>query len=970
LDLAADGARLAIAASALWHGRAEVDSLNRMVLRGGMSWEDVALLRAYHRYRNQVTAPFTTAYVADVLVENPQAARAIVDLFAARFDPRRDAVPDDVADIRRRVDETSEAVARLDHDRVLRSFAALVDATLRTNRYFGEGTHLALKFDSAAVPGVRRPIPFREIFVYGPKVEGVHLRWGPVARGGLRRSERPDDYRSEVLGLVRAQVLKNALIVPTGAKGGFVVKRGRYGAASGATDPREAYEIFVRSLLELTDNVVGGRVVPVATRQDGDDPYLVVAADSGTAGFSDLANQISMERGFWLGDAFASGGSHGYHHKRLGITARGAWVAVRHHFFELGIDIEAEPTTVVGIGDMSGDVFGNFMLRSDRLRLVAAFDHRDIFIDPDPDPERPYQERVRLFAQPSSSWQDYDRSAISPGGGVWSRLDKRITLSPHARTALGIEEPYLTPPDLIRAILQAPVNLLFAGGIGTFVRASTEPDPAVDDRANSEVRVEGSAIRARVVGEGANLAFTQRARIEFARRGGRINTDAIDNSAGVDISDHEVNLKILLRSAMEAGEITGEERDRILEEVCTEVVAAVLRDSSQQSIALSRAQATAAPLAGAMEVAMRELEVAGVLDRAVEVLPGTEEMRVRAEAGAGLTRPELAVVLAGAKRGLTAQLLASGLPDQAALRALLVSYFPSPLSNRFAHHLDTHRLRRELTALRMANEIVNRMGPTFVSRLAAETRSTPSSVAAAYWIAAGVAGADAYWRQLDGEGGETPAPAEAARTVSDLLESLTRSYLRRGEAGDIATSVARDRPAYVQVEAELADLGTTLQRRRVRRRAEALVDTGVEAPAARQWAGIATLAVVPDVAELARETAREVTGVAHALLVMSEALGVDRLLDRLHAATLTDRWSRAAWLGLVEDLAGLRRRAARRALTEHPDEEAVPAARRFLADRADAVHELSALIRDIERDPQAGLEAVTVAASAVRRTLA
>ncbi|HVF13914.1 MAG TPA: NAD-glutamate dehydrogenase domain-containing protein, partial [Acidimicrobiales bacterium] len=582
LDIEQSGDRLAAAALAMWDGRAEVDSLNRLVLRAGLPWDDVAVLRAYRRYRSQVGTTFTTEYVDDVLVENAVISRSLVELFGARFDPVRAAGASIAEELRNRIVDGCDAVARLDHDRILRGFLALVDATLRTNRYVrpdsgpGAGAHLALKVDSAAVPEMPRPVPYREIFVYGPAVEGVHLRWGPVARGGIRWSERPDDYRSEVLGLMRAQVLKNALIVPTGAKGGFVVRRSRYGGgdlASDAVDVQGAYEIFVTSLLEVTDNVMGGQVVAVPRRRDGDDPYLVVAADRGTATFSDVANRLSQEHDFWLGDAFASGGSRGYDHKKLGITARGAWVAIRHHLAELGIDIDgnvddrvgggeadAESVTVAGIGDMSGDVFGNTMLRSDRIRLVAAFDHRDIFLDPAPDPAASFRERARLFALPRSTWQDYDRTLISPGGGIWSRLDKRIRISPEVAAVLrldaGVDQP--SPPELIRAILQAPVDLLFAGGIGTFVRAGDEPDREIDDRANAEVRVTGSQVRARVVGEGANLAFTQRARIEYARRGGHINTDAIDNSAGVDISDREVNQKILLRPAVESGEITME----------------------------------------------------------------------------------------------------------------------------------------------------------------------------------------------------------------------------------------------------------------------------------------------------------------------------------------------------------------------------------------------------------------------------
>ena len=976
LDVGRDGPRLAAAALALWHGRAEVDSLNRLVLRSGLEWDDVALLRAYRRYRSQVGTTFTTAYVDQVLVDNAAIAAGLVELFAGLFDPGRGAAPEVVAELRRRVADGCDAVARLDHDRILRGLLALVEATLRTNRYVRNGgDHLALKMDSAAVPGIPRPVPFREIFVHGPAVEGVHLRWGPVARGGIRWSDRVDDYRSEVLDLMRAQVLKNAVIVPTGAKGGFVVRRAEAGPAWGpgpdAADVAGAYEIFVGCMLDVTDNVVGDDVVGVPRRRDGDDTYLVVAADRGTASFSDLANRVSTEKGFWLGDAFASGGSSGYDHKRLGITARGAWVAVRHHFAELEIDVQAEPVTVVGIGDMSGDVFGNAMLRSEQIRLVAAFDHRDIFLDPDPDAAVSYRERARLFARPRSSWQDYDRSLVSAGGGVWSRLEKRIPLSEAVRGVLRVEATQLTAPELIRVILQAPVGLLFTGGIGTFVRASTEPDQEIDDRANADVRVEGSSVRARVVGEGANLGFTQRARIEYARRGGRINTDAIDNAAGVDISDHEVNLKILLRPAVESGALTVADRDRLLHDACDEVTGAVLYDCALQSMALARAFAGSASDMSATEALMEELEEAGVVDRAVEALPGPAEMQVRAEAGAGLTRPELAVLLAGAKRSLSAGLLASGVPDQAALHDALVDYFPPHLVRRFQHLLPTHRLRRELVASVVANDVVNRMGATFLTRVSGDTGASRPAVAAAYWIARSVVCAGDLWSELDGDDGVPPTGTllAAAPVISDLLDALTRDYLRRQETGDIAATVARDRPALAELAGGIVGVGTPYRRRLRARRAETLIDSGLEPAAALRWAALPELEVGPDAAELARATGRPVTAVAQAVLQLGESLGIDRLGERLRQAAPKGRWGRAAWRGLVDDLDDLRRAAAERALEDHPAEPEPEAVLRFLVDRAGHVGELTRLLREIEGEPQPSLDAVAVATRAVRRAI-
>ncbi|HEX2024532.1 MAG TPA: NAD-glutamate dehydrogenase domain-containing protein [Acidimicrobiales bacterium] len=969
LDVAAVGRRLSEAALALWHGRAEVDLLNQLVLRSDMSWQDVAVLRAYRRYRKQVGTAFTTNYVDRVLVEHAASAKALVDLFAARFDPSWDEGPEVADELRRQVVDGCDAVALLDHDRILRGFLGVVDATVRTNRYVRSGDHLALKLQSSSVPDVPRPVPYREIFVHGPSVEGIHLRWGPVARGGIRWSDRLDDYRAEVLDLLRAQVLKNAVIVPTGAKGGFVVKGRRYGEQ--AVGAAEAYELFVTSLLEVTDNVVDERVVPVPRRRDADDPYLVVAADRGTATFSDLANRISRHRGFWLGGAFASGGSDGYDHKALGITARGAWVAVRQHLAELGVDPESEAVTVVGIGDMSGDVFGNGMLRSPTLRLVAAFDHRDIFVDPDPDPAVSYRERARLFALPGSSWQDYDRSLISPGGGVWSRLEKRILLSSEAQEALRVADEYPTAAELIRAILQAPATLLFAGGIGTFVRASTEPDEGIDDRANTDVRVTASSVRARVVGEGANLAFTQRARIEYARRGGHINTDSIDNSAGVDISDHEVNIKILLGLAVESGELDDEGRGSRLHEVCDDVVEAVLTNCALQSMALARAHAASPADIEALEALMAELEGGGVVDRAVEALPSSDDMRSRGRAGAGLTRPELAVLLAGAKRSLAAQLLASPVPDQPAARSVLVRYFPPKLSERFDHLLDRHRLRRELVSSMLANEVVNRMGPTFVSRMTVETRAEGAAVAAAYLTARSVTDAPDLWTEVDqaGRPGRVDAMVSAAAVVSELLESLVRAYLRRGEGDDVAAVVARDRAAFDELAQALPDIGTPYRRRARARLAETLTEQGVEPGLADLLTATRDLAIGPDVAELTRRTGRAATPVASTLLWLGESLGVDRLLRRLEQTAAPDRWSRAARRGLADDLTDLRRLGTRRALEEHPDQPESEAVVRFLAARVDRIADVARLVAELESEPSPRLDAVTVATRAVRRAI-
>ncbi|MBA2529680.1 MAG: NAD-glutamate dehydrogenase, partial [Euzebyales bacterium] len=832
LNVERDGARLAEAALAIWEGRAEPDKLNQLVLRAGLTWDDVVVLRTYRRYRRQVGTSFTEAYLDDALVENPDVARALVELFDARFNPDRAAVPYDVSDARRRVREGCDAVERLDTDRILRGYLGMIDATLRTNRYSGSDgdrrPYLALKLDSAAVPDMPRPVPYREVFVCSAEMEGVHLRGGPIARGGMRWSDRLEDYRTEVLGLMKAQMLKNAVIVPTGSKGGFVLKRPPGDAAALRAEVRRQYETFIRGLLDVTDNVIDGEVVPPprVRRADGDDPYLVVAADRGTATFSDVANAISAEYGFWLGDAFASGGSRGYDHKAMGITARGAWVAVQRHFRELDIDVQSEPVTVVGIGDLSGDVFGNGLLRSEAVKLVAAFDHRDIFLDPDPDPAAAFAERRRLFELPASSWQDYDRDLLSAGGGVWSRTVKAIPLPEPVRRLLHVDAEQLSPPELIQAILRAPSDLLFAGGIGTFVKGSEESHAHVGDRANDAIRIDASQVGARVIGEGGNLAFTQRGRIQYARRGGRINIDAIDNSAGVDTSDREVNLKILLAMAEADGELDGTDRDELLAAMTDDVAARVLRDTYLQTWIVSQEVAGGPAGMEAYEALMVHLEaggsegvagerqdggaevVAGRLDREVELLPTTAEMERRREVGAGMTRPELAVLLGYAKVDLATRLIGSNVCDRNELQRVLAGYFPQLAVERFADRLPHHRLRRELVATVVANDLVNRMGLTYASRTAAELGCTLPDVAAAYWTAREVCDADDHWRSVEALDGrvEPSLQLELKAEVDRLVDAFTRSYLRH-PGGDIAETVTRDRPAFHELEKTVAASG-------------------------------------------------------------------------------------------------------------------------------------------------------------------
>ncbi|MGH9021718.1 MAG: NAD-glutamate dehydrogenase domain-containing protein, partial [Acidimicrobiia bacterium] len=695
------------ALAAVWRGDAENDGFNRLVLGAGLTWREVAVLRAYGKYLRQIGSTFSQAYMESVLAANPHVARLLVELFHSRFDPALRPDPDDRASVlTKRLEAAIEGLVTLDEDRIGRSFLGLVQATVRTN-WFQTGPddqakiHLAFKLDPTQIPDLPLPRPRFEIFVCSPWLEGIHLRGGRVSRGGIRWSDRREDFRTEVRGLMKAQMVKNAVIVPVGAKGGFVVKRLPSDRDALAAEVVACYRAFVSGLLDLTDNLVAGDVVspPGVVVYDGDDPYLVVAADKGTATFSDLANSIAADRGYWLGDAFASGGSTGYDHKKIGITARGAWESVRRHFRELGVDADESRITAVGVGDMSGDVFGNGMLLSRHLQLVAAFDHRHVFLDPSPDPEKSFAERQRLFRLARSSWADYRAELISPGGGVFSRAAKSIQLSPEVRGALGIEDAALAPNEVVRAILRAPVDLLWNAGIGTYVKAAAESHADVGDKSNDGLRVNAEEVRAKVVAEGGNLGFTQRGRIAFALLGGRIHTDAIDNSAGVDCSDHEVNIKILLDVVVDDGEMTVKQRNRLLAEMEGDVAAMVLRDNREQTAALRNASAQAPGMVGVHARYLRRLETEGTLDRALEFLPSDEAVAQRRASGSGLTAPEFAVLLAYTKTSVAAALLASDAPEDPWLSGALAAYFPSALrGGRFSEAMTRHPLRREIVA--------------------------------------------------------------------------------------------------------------------------------------------------------------------------------------------------------------------------------------------------------------------------------
>ncbi len=777
---------------AILAGDAESDLLNGLVTRAALPWEDVQMLRAYRRYRQMVRREFTETYQSQVLIDHAETAALIIALFHARFgsvdapatEAEADALRDEIA---ARID----AVPSLDEDRILRGFLQLVLATTRTNAYRPDrGRRLSLKLRSADVPSMPDPKPLYEIFVCDPEMEGVHLRGGPVARGGIRWSDRREDYRTEVLGLMKAQMVKNAVIVPVGSKGGFVLKR-PLPADRGELDAevRRQYSTLIRGLLDVTDTMVAGAVVhpPDVRVHDGDDPYLVVAADKGTAALSDTANAIAIEYGFWLGDAFASGGSTGYDHKALGITARGAWESVRRHFRELGHDVQERSFTVVGIGDMSGDVFGNGMLRSSQIRLIGAFDHRHVFVDPSPDPARSFAERARLFALGGgSSWADYDPAAISPGGGVFPRSAKSIAISPEARTALGITAASLTPAELCQAILRAPADLLWNGGIGTFVKASTESNDDVGDRANDAIRVDGRELRARVVAEGGNLGATQAGRIEYALAGGRINTDAIDNSAGVDCSDHEVNLKVLVDLAVERGRVAATERNALLASVADDVCTQVLYDNYLQVQILSQEEAAASELLESHEALMLALEADGLLDRQLEFLPSSEVVAERARAGRGLTRPELSVLMGHAKLALRERVLASTVPDDRFMQRELRDYFPRRVLEATGDLYLQHPLRREIAATIATNEVINDLGISWVWRCVAETGAEHADVVRAFYVARAV---------CRGEGSLGPGRGAVRRPARRHLDADGADAERRlARRGARALVPARARP--------------------------------------------------------------------------------------------------------------------------------------------------------------------------------
>jgi glutamate dehydrogenase len=928
-DRVAMAERFADAVTAIWHGRAEIDRFNELVLRAGLTWQQVTLLRTYAKYLRQAGFPYSQAHIEGVLNGNAGTARSLVELFEALFDPK----PSD--ETRRRhaqvaaaaVASDIDALVSLDTDRVLRAFASMIQATLRTNYFVSRPDSaraqnvLSVKLNPRLIDELPLPRPRFEIFVYSPRVEGVHLRFGFVARGGLRWSDRREDFRTEILGLVKAQAVKNAVIVPVGAKGGFVVKSPPAPTGDSAAD-RDAqrnegvacYKLFIAGLLDLTDNVdkaTGNVVTPRdVVRRDGDDAYLVVAADKGTATFSDIANEVAASYGFWLGDAFASGGSVGYDHKAMGITAKGAWEAVKRHFREMGVDTQTEAFTVVGIGDMSGDVFGNGMLLSKHIRLLAAFDHRHIFVDPNPDAATSWEERKRIFDLPRSSWDDYDRSLISEGGGVFSREQKSIPISPQARAALGIADGIeeLTPPALIKTILKAPADLLFNGGIGTYIKAETESEADVGDRTNDPVRVNGNQLRAKVIGEGGNLGVTSLGRIEFNLAGGRCNTDALDNSAGVDCSDHEVNIKILVDSLVTAGKVRVDDRTQLLASMTDEVGRLVLADNEDQNDLMGTSRANAASLLPVHARMIKDFVAEHGLNRELEALPSEKEIARRTEAGIGLTSPELATLMAHVKLVLKDEVLATELPDQEVFASRLPWYFPSNLRDQFASDIRQHQLRREIVTTMLVNDLVDTSGITYAYRVSEDVGVGPADAVRSYVAANAIFRINDVWRQIRAAGDNGVSVTVTDRMTLDLRRLVDRAgrWLLNYRPQPLAVGAEINRFAQ-KVRVLTPRMSEWLRgddKAIVEKEAHEFSSQGVSQDLAYMVAtGLYQYSLL-DVIDIADIVDRDPAEVADTYFALMDRLGTDSLLTAVSRLVRDDRWHSLARLAIRDDIYG------------------------------------------------------------------
>src|SRR6266851_1655441 len=966
---------------AAWTGRVENDGFNRLVLAAGLSAHQVTALRVYAKVLRQAGTAFSQAYLEDALSGHPETARRLVRLFETRFDPARaaDSPLAVIAEIQA-IDHALDQVTSLDEDRILRNYLTLVLKTLRTNYYqtlpSGEAKpYLAVKLASSEIDLMPLPRPLFEIYVYSPRVEGVHMRAGKVARGGIRWSDRKEDFRTEILGLMKAQTVKNVVIVPVGSKGGFVIKQPPESRDKLGAEAVECYKILIRGLLDLTDNIVAEgpgerRIVPPpqVVRHDGDDPYLVVAADKGTATFSDFANAISEEYGFWLGDAFASGGSAGYDHRAMGITARGAWELVKRHFRELGRNIATSDLNVIGVGDMSGDVFGNAMLMSRNIRLLGAFNHLHVFIDPEPDAAGSYAERKRLFETPRSSWTDYDSRLISPGGGIFERRAKSIPISAEVTRAFAIAEDHLTPAELIQRLLTAQVDLLYLGGIGTFVKARSESHAQVGDKANDALRVDGEAIRAKVIGEGANLGVTQRARIAYAQKSGRIDIDAIDNSAGVSMSDHEVNIKILLGHAIATGALGAKESEPLLAQMTDDVAALVLRDNYLQGEALSVAEAKGPAALNRQVLLIRELEKAGRLDRALEFLPDDEEIGARAAAHKGLTRPELAVLLAHSKMSVDHELLQSDLPDAPELAAELRSYFPPSLRERFPAQIATLPLRREITATLLTNDLVNRAGVTFISEMQSRTGRPAPKIARAYRIVREAFDLPRLWAEIEALDNRVAAAlqSEMLLDIAGVVEHAA-AWLLRAERLDMGGEASRFTPAVASLAADIADLLPASERVLMESRAERLAAAGVPPPLAARIAGFIFLITAFEIGDLAVRAGQPVERAARTFYGVGARFALDELRAAARRLPTDTLWQKAAAETLIDDFYTMQAEVAERILQSADGADAPIVA--WTATRAASLAPAEVLARELRATATPDLAMLLVASRQLRQAL-
>ena len=965
----------------VWTGQIENDGFNRLVLRAGLPARDIAVLRAYCKYLRQIGIAFSQSYMEDSLANNPAIAQLLIELFKARFDPenRHDAALR-AEQLRARIHEALDAVVNLDEDRILRRFVDLIDATVRTNRFQRDHqgapkTYLSFKFAATQIKDLPLPRPLYEIFVYSPRVEGVHLRGGKVARGGLRWSGRREDFRTEVLGLMKAQTVKNSVIVPVGAKGGFVLKRALEARDALRNEAVECYRLFIRGMLDLTDNRRAGVVVPppAVVRYDDDDPYLVVAADKGTASFSDIANAVAAEYEFWLGDAFASGGSAGYDHKKLGITARGAWESVRHLFAGLDRDVDNDDFTVVGIGDMAGDVFGNGMLLSRHIRLIGAFNHQHIFLDPNPDPALGFAERQRLFETSGSSWADYRLAAISAGGGVYARSAKSIALAPEARQALDVSSEHLTPDDLIRALLCAPVDLLWSAGIGTFVKSSRETHADAGDRANDNLRVDARDLRCKVVGEGGNLGFTQGGRVQFARRDGRINTDFIDNSGGVDCSDHEVNIKILLNEVVVRGDLTMKQRDEILAAMAGEVTDLVLENNYRQARAVSVAEVESQAQLEWYRRVINALEHTGQVNRSLDELPDDAALGRRRSRGQGLQRPEIAVVMAHQKIALNQALLASDLVDDPHLESDLEHYFPQPLWAAYAADARRHRLRREIVATVAANGLVNHAGITFIQRLRDETAASAADLARAYTVARDVFAMRDLWAAIDGLDGHLPQPVQTAAIIDTqrLLERATRWFLRHHrEHAPLASTVERFLPAVQEVAKRVSKLVAGSEREALDRTVQNLRAEGMPARLAYRIAGLEPVYSSLDIHEIATVATAPIAQVIGVYFQLGSRLDLHWLRQQTAELQADNAWQERARTALTDELYDLQAALTALVLREGSQARAVEArVQSWLSSHGSAIERCQSMLTEIRSSETRDLAMLSVATRTLRALL-